>query len=127
MLVLQDGGHDMAHTQMSSAMSECVESCLECARTCLETARHCLELGGEHAAAAHITTLLDCAEICETCANFMSRGSEMSGAVCATCADACDRCAEACEQFPDDELMRRCAEICRRCAESCRSMADVAA
>ena len=72
----------------------------------------------EHAAAAHITTLLDCAEICQTSAHVMSRGSDMHGAVCATCADACERCAEACDQFPEDELMQRCAEICRRCAES---------
>ena len=110
----------MAHTQMSAATTECVDACLECAKTCLETARHCLEMGGQHAAAAHVTTLLDCAEICETSANFMSRGSEMQATVCTACA-------EACEQFPEDDVMRRCAEICRQCAASCRRMAGVAA
>lgn len=117
----------MPHAAMTSAMTECIDNCLECAKTCLETARHCLEKGGEHAAAAHITALLDCAEICETSANFMSRGSDTHPKVCEACAEACDRCAEACEKFPDDDVMRRCAEICRRCAASCRDMAGIAA
>jgi hypothetical protein len=117
----------MPHASPSQEMARCIDSCQECARTCLETARHCLEMGGEHAAAEHITTLLDCAEICRTSANFMARGSDMHGAICGVCADACIRCAEACERFPDDEVMRKCAEICRRCAESCQRMAGVAA
>jgi hypothetical protein len=117
----------MAHAQMAAKMSECIDNCHECAKTCLETARHCLEMGGDHAAPAHITRLLDCAEICETSANFMSRNSELHRDARGVCADACERCAEACEKYPDDELMRRCAEICRRCAASCREMARVAA
>lgn len=117
----------MPHAAPSKEMAQCIDNCQECARTCLETARHCLEMGGEHAAAEHITTLLDCAEICQTSANFMSRGSQMQGAVCGVCADACIRCAEACERFPDDEVMRKCAEICRRCAESCQRMAGASA
>ena len=117
----------MPHAAMTRAMTECIDNCLACAKSCLETARHCLEKGGEHAAAAHVTTLLDCAEICETSANFMSRGSALHPKVCQVCAEACERCAEACEKFPDDEVMRRCAEICRRCAASCRDMARAAA
>lgn len=117
----------MAHGQMTTQMSGCIDDCLECATTCLETARHCLEMGGEHAAAAHIVAILDCAEICETSANFMSRGSDMHPTVCAACAEACIRCAEECERFPDDEVMRRCAEICRKCAQSCQQMAGAAA
>jgi hypothetical protein len=117
----------MPHAAPTSEMTRCIDDCLECARTCLETVRHCLEMGGEHATAAHITALLDCAELCETSANFMSRGSNLHASVCAACAEACIRCAEECERFPDDEVMRRCAEICRRCAESCRQMAGVAA
>jgi hypothetical protein len=109
-----------------TGIDECIANCRECATVCLETARHCLELGGRHAAATHITTLLDCADICFTSAAFMARGSDLHPRVCAVCAEACERCAEACEQFPDDETMRRCAEICRRCADSCRRMATVA-
>jgi hypothetical protein len=79
-------------------------------------------MGGEYAQPNHIRLLLDCAEICQTNANFMLRGSDLHGLICATCAEVCDRCAGDCDRF-DDAQMKRCAETCRRCAESCREMA----
>jgi len=116
----------MNHTmsaQRSPEMEACIEACRECARICTETARHCLEMGGEHADARHIALLLDCAQICQTSADFMLRGSDLSPRVCAACAAVCAACAESCERFSDDAAMRACAEACRRCAESCRAMA----
>lgn len=56
-------------------------------------------MGGRHAEDAHIQLLLDCAEICQTSANFMLRGSELHGRTCAVCADACQRCAASCRQM----------------------------
>ena len=111
-------------TQMSQDMQQCINECLNCHSVCLATVRYCLEQGGKHAEAQHIQTLLDCAEICQTSANFMLRGSELHGRTCAVCAEVCARCAESCEQVGDDEQMRACAEACRRCAESCRQMAN---
>jgi hypothetical protein len=89
------------------------------------TARHCLEKGGRHAAAPHITLLLDCSEICRTAADFMLRKSPLHARACEVCAEVCDRCEESCESFGGeaDELMRDCARICRSCAEVCRRMA----
>ena len=80
---------------------------------------HC----GPHAEAAHIQLLLDCAEICQTSANFMIRGSQFHRRTCATCAEVCAACAEDCARFGDDTQMQRCAEMCRGCAESCQRMA----
>lgn len=111
----------------SAAMQECIANCVECHRVCLETIAHCLRKGGRHAEAGHIRLLSDCAEICQTSANFMIRGSEHHALTCGACAEICARCAESCEQMADDEVMRRCAEVCRRCAESCRRMAGRAA
>jgi hypothetical protein len=117
----------MAH-ELDPDLQACIDECVLCQRVCLETANHCLELGGEHAEAAHIRALLDCAEICATAAGFMLRDSPLHGAVCGACASACERCAESCEALPDaDEQMLACAETCRRCAESCRSMASPSA
>jgi hypothetical protein len=116
----------MAH-QISDAMRGCIEECDACHDICLEGASHCLEEGGRHAEAAHIRTLLDCAEACQTAANFMLRSSTMHAMTCNTCAEACERCARSCDAFSDDELMRRCAEICRSCADSCREMAGTKA
>jgi hypothetical protein len=111
-------------TQISQAMQECIAECLKCHSACLTTVSHCLELGGPHADPAHIGLLLDCAEICQTSANFMLRGSERHQLTCQVCADVCRACADDCERMAgDDQQMRQCAEQCRRCAESCERMA----
>lgn len=112
----------MAHVK-SENMTRCIDECQSCHAVCLEAVSHCLQKGGRHAASDHITTLLDCAEICVTNANFMLRGSDVHQSTCELCADVCDSCAKSCDVLSDDDLMRRCAEECRRCAESCRQMA----
>jgi len=84
---------------------------------------HCLDKGGKHAESRHIGLLLDCAEICQTSANFMLRGSDQHPSACAICAEVCERCAARCDQLGNEDFMRRCAEACRRCAQSCREMA----
>lgn len=116
----------MQHTTMtahSTEMRRCIDNCEDCHGICLETAMYCLRMGGPHAAPDHIRLLLDCAAACRTSADFMLRGSEFHGRVCAVCADVCERCAADCERFGGDEQMKACAEVCRRCAQSCREMA----
>ena len=113
--------------QQTAEMRECIEECTACHCACLDAVMHCLMEGGDHAAPAHIRLLLDCAEICQTTANFMVRGSDMHMAMNQACADICERCAEACARFTDDEFMQQCAQICRKCAQACRTMAGMAA
>lgn len=112
-----------ATKQVSQQMQQCIEECLNCHRICLETVSYCLQQGGQHSAAAHITTLLACAEICQTSANFMILGTELHRFTCAACAKVCEQCATECEQMGNDARMKACAEACRRCAESCQRMA----
>lgn len=109
-----------------TAMESGIQAALDCHTICLETINHCLTKGGEHADPDHIKLLQDCAEICQTAANFMTRESALHTETCRVCAEVCERCAQSCEQMGDDEMMRRCAEACRRCAESCRQMAGAA-
>jgi hypothetical protein len=104
-------------------MRNSIEECQKCHNICIETAIYCLQQGGKHAEEFHMRLMADCAEICQTSANFMLRQSELSFKTCAVCADVCVSCAVSCEHFTGDEVMSRCAEECRRCAESCRSMA----
>ena len=105
-------------------MQECLQNCQQCHAICTETAQHCLQNGGEHAEADHIRLLLDCAQICQTSADFMLRGSPFHTRTCGICAEVCMACAENCERMgKDHSMMEKCAEICRRCAESCRHMA----
>jgi hypothetical protein len=107
-------------------MDQCIENCTRCHRICLELAadhfRGELARGDER----HIRLLLDCAQICATCADFMSRGSELHTITCGACAEICARCAEACERMKDDPRMAACAEACRACERSCREMARAA-
>jgi hypothetical protein len=78
-------------------------------------------MGGAYAAPAHIELLLNCAELCQTTANFMLRSAAAHQSVWSACAELCLRCAEDCARF-DDDLMRACAAACRRCAEFCQLM-----
>lgn len=113
---------------MTPEMRECISNCLDCHAICLETAAHCLTLGREHASAHHQTLMQDCAEICQTSANFMLRTSERHADTCGVCAKICRACAEACQRMGgSDDLMRRCADVCQRCAASCESMAHAIA
>jgi MinD superfamily P-loop ATPase len=89
----------------------------------MNTVTYCLQKGGNHAEQSHIRLLLDCAEICETSANFMLRTSELHARTCGVCAEVCERCAQDCDRMGDDAQMKACADMCRRCAESCRQMA----
>jgi len=111
---------------ISADMERCIENCLECHRVCLETLSYCWEQGGRHVERRHLLLLEDCAQLCQTSADFMSRGSDIHPQLCGICADACERCARSCEQFGGDAQMKACADICRRCVESCRQMAGLA-
>jgi hypothetical protein len=108
--------------EAGGAMAECIDRCSTCHDACTELVQYCLEQGGRHATVGHIRLLLDCADICRTSADFMSRGSDLHARVCGVCAEICARCAEECEGF-GDRTMDVCAKACRRCAESCAGMA----
>ena len=112
------GEHEHEH----DSMQECIESCLNCHAVCTMTAQHCLVTGGEHADVNIVGVLLDCAEICQTSANFMVRGSPFHTTTCGACAEVCRACAEACRAFGGDEHMEHCADVCEACAQSCGAM-----
>jgi hypothetical protein len=114
--------HTMNHagSAVSDEMRECINNCTECHQICVETVKYCLD---RHAEPGHIGLLLDCAEICQTSANFTVRQSPFHSYTCAACAEVCERCAASCDEMGDDAQMRACADMCRKCAESCRRMA----
>ncbi len=105
-------------------MPRCIDERLTCHRHCLETAAHLLSKGrsGESELAVK---LWDCADICQTSANLMLRGSALVARTCETCAEVCELCARECGRFVDDVRLQDCAVACRRCAASCRDMADL--
>ena len=112
------------HTARSAEMDRCIEVCQSCHETCVESITHCLHLGGKHIEPDHLRTLMDCADICITDAQFMMRNSPLHQEVCAACATVCEACAKSCEALAEERQMQLCADQCRRCAELCRQMAS---
>ena len=95
----------------------------DCHQYCIETIVYCRQHGGVLAEAGHLSTLLDCAELCHVTTDFTLRGSDLCPSLCMICAEAADRCALSCDRFGDDRQTRACAAACRRCAMVCREMA----
>jgi hypothetical protein len=116
--------HFQVGKMMGDQMMNCISACQTCHGVCLETVQQCMKMGGKHAEPAHIRMLMDCAEICQTSADFMLRGSDFHGLTCSVCAEVCQRCEQDCNRFSDDQVMQRCAEACRMCAQSCSAMAE---
>lgn len=133
-------------SQAQPTMQECIDNCTRCHNVCLETFNYCLWLGGRYIESVHLRLLLDCAEICQTSANFMLRGSDLHRETCGACAVVCENCAKDCERYAVpgegsgapmsrhsgvphvskenvDEQMKYCAEVCKQCARSCHEMA----
>ena len=118
-------GHDHEHDH--DEMDECIEACLQCHVVCTMTAQYCLAQGGERATIDLVGVLLDCAQICQTSADFMVRGSPYHTLTCAACAEICRACAEACRGAGGEEEMAHCAEMCETCATACERMAGAEA
>lgn len=116
-----DHDHDDDHET-----HDCIEKCLNCHASCTMTAQYCLAEGGTMADPEHVGVLLDCAEISQTSANFMLRGSPFHAGTCAVCAELCRAAETACRAFPEDEQLAECADACAQCAESCERMVEMA-
>jgi hypothetical protein len=108
----------------SEEMRRCIENCVECYKICMEATMYSAQKGGDYVKPKHLRLLMECANICNTSANFMLLGSEHHEKTCEVCAEVCRQCAEECNEI-DDAMLKNCAEICLRCAESCQEMATM--
>lgn len=110
------------HHPLTPDMRKGIEACQRCHNICLQTAMgHGLETGGSQVEAAHLRLMIDCAEICVACADFLLRGSHFHDQACQLCATICEACGLACEQAGG---MSDCVHACQRCAENCRHIVE---
>lgn len=111
-------------------VQEATDDCLECHRVCLHTFSHLLtlETDAEIAEPDQLNLLLDCADICATCADFLLRASAFQTRIADLCCEICRRSQQLCE-LPGgaDPIVRECAAVCARCANSCRRLLATAA
>ena len=106
--------------RLSDDQRECIENCNEAAEVCEWCADECL---GDPDMEECARLCRDVADLTSLHARFMARGSDYSGQLAATCADACEACAEECSQHDADHC-QVCAEVLSECAETCRQMAS---
>lgn len=107
------------------AMTECIDNCNACHTACLELATWALNEGGDLAKPSLIRLLYDCADICRTSADFMTRGSDLHAATCEACAKVCSTAADRLRETGGGEQVNRVVETLKACAGSCRGMADM--
>lgn len=114
----------MSHSQfVPQEMHRAIELAWRCRDECQTTLfHHCLAMGGSHVEQSHVKLMADCIQICQSAADFMTRGSAMHAEICRACAAVCEACAASCDEVGGED-MQRCAEICRECAQICRDMA----
>jgi uncharacterized membrane protein len=72
---------------------------------------------------------LDCADVCATTGNVLSRQTAFEPAVAMAmvqaCAEACRVCADECERHAEHmEHCRVCADACRGCERACNELAS---
>jgi len=106
------------------SLAECIVACQKCHTICLQTASGLLG-APQPGEPSVVLALLDCADICQTTANALARGSALHAIFCAACAQVCENCAEACAKATRAATLNRCAKLCRDCAMSCRHMAGL--
>lgn len=108
-------------------LAECIEACFECAQTCTACADACLA----EDMVAQLTTCIrrntDCADICATTGNVLSRqtgtDTDVIRAVLEACRVACKSCGDECAEHADHhDHCRICAEACRRCEQACADL-----
>lgn len=92
--------------------------CGKCREECLKALSYCLSKGGKHASAAHITTLMDCIDMCDISSRLTARNSALSARICGICTDVCNRCAKSCEDLNDPNL-KACVDMCKQCSQTC--------
>lgn len=112
--------------KLEQHMADCLELCQQCHNVCAGVISYGMQRGDNYLNEIALRLLQDCAEICQTSANFMLRGSEFHGQICAACAEICLKCATACEEFAEDSRLQECAEVCRKCAEACQITVAIA-
>lgn len=111
------------HEHEHDLMDDCIEACLHCHVVCTMTVQYAVSEGGELAELNRIGLMLDSAQICQTSADFLVRGSPYYTLTCSACADICRACADACREIEGDEHMAHCVEACESCADLCEQMA----
>jgi hypothetical protein len=112
-----------------NALETCLRECYDCAQSCTICADACL---GEEMVAELVRCIrlnLDCADVCQTTGQLLSRQTDADWSLLRTqleaCLTACEVCGSECALHADmHEHCRVCADACANCADACRGLLD---
>lgn len=110
----------LKHNVMKAQNKQLLTALAECAAACNMCATACLEEKDIRMMVACIRLDIDCAQICQATAGFVSRGSDHAVHLLTECAEICTKCAGECAKHQNDHC-QTCAEACRKCAEACKA------
>jgi Domain of Unknown Function (DUF326) len=104
-----------------------IDALIACAQACTACADACLSEDMVAELTKCIRTNLDCADICATTANVLSRhtgyDANITRSQLEACATACKACGDECASHAKmHEHCRVCAEACRGCEQACRDL-----
>lgn len=105
------------------SMNDCIQACNDTHEAALRTLGWATSEGSKKTTPEFVRLLMDCAEICQTAADFMLRGSELHHETCRACEEVCEAVFEACEQSGIDEIEEFQQQV-KTCAEHCRDMSN---
>ncbi len=100
----------------------CIDACLECAAICNYCANACTKEKDVEMMAECIRLDMECAAICYASAQLMSLGSDSAKSLCKFCASLCDACGMECGKH-NNVHCEKCAEACLHCAQECLKVA----
>ncbi len=110
-----------------AALAASIDACFECAQTCTACADACLAEDMVADLTKCIRTNLDCADICATTGNVLSRhtgyDANLTRTIVEACLAACKACGDECAQHADmHEHCKICADACGRCEAACTEL-----
>ena len=106
-----------------------IEEALNCFQTCTACADACLSEDMAAEMTKCIRTNADCAAICSTTVQVLSRhtgyDANITRAQLHACIAACKACGDECSQHADmHDHCKVCAEACRACEQACQALLD---
>lgn len=108
------------HLSSLNSTQSCMDVCTQCHQTLMHAAmQYSLISGGVHLEPRHFRLMINCAEICQTTANFHLSDSEFCRNLALMTAEICELCASSCKKIGD---LEECVQACLQCAQGCREM-----
>ena len=113
----------------TTLLAAAIEEALNCFQTCTACADACLSEDMVADLAKCIRTNLDCASICATTVQVLSRhtgyDANITRAQLTACIAACRACRDECSAHAGmHEHCKVCAEACRACERACQALLD---